>query len=135
MPHDAADLTDREAATDWRYGHPNAYHRQRAKSPRPPAETVPARSLPPAREAGTVRLLFTQSVIPPIGRGGKPLQLAALTLRRGSQWISRGTGSGMLGGLSGVVRKRMARRPKPLGPISVGGTPLSFPATTPAPQG
>ena len=33
--------------------------------------------------------------------------------------------------LSGVVRKRMARRPKPLGPISVGGTPLSFPATTP----
>jgi cell division protein FtsB len=37
--------------------------------------------------------------------------------------------------LSGVVRKRMARQPKPLGPISVGGAPLTFPATTPAPEG
>jgi septal ring factor EnvC (AmiA/AmiB activator) len=37
--------------------------------------------------------------------------------------------------LSGVVRKRMARQPKPVGPVSVGGVPLSFPATTPAPQG
>jgi septal ring factor EnvC (AmiA/AmiB activator) len=37
--------------------------------------------------------------------------------------------------LSGVVRKRMARRPKPLEPISVGATPLSFPATTPGPHG
>ena len=37
--------------------------------------------------------------------------------------------------LSGVVRKRMARQPKPLGPVSVGGSPLSFPATTSAPQG
>ena len=37
--------------------------------------------------------------------------------------------------LSGVVRKRMARQPKPAGPISVGGAPLSVPATTLAPQG
>jgi septal ring factor EnvC (AmiA/AmiB activator) len=37
--------------------------------------------------------------------------------------------------LSGVVRKRVARQPKPLGPISVGGAPLTFPATTPAPEG
>ena len=35
----------------------------------------------------------------------------------------------------GVVRKRMARQPKPVGPVSVGGSPLSFPATTSAPQG
>jgi len=37
--------------------------------------------------------------------------------------------------LSGELRKRMARQPKPAGPISVGGAPLSVPATTPAPQG
>ena len=37
--------------------------------------------------------------------------------------------------LSGVVRKRMARQHKPLGPISVGGAPLTFPAITPTPQG
>jgi uncharacterized coiled-coil protein SlyX len=37
--------------------------------------------------------------------------------------------------LSGVVRKRMARQPKPVGPVSVGGVPLSFPGTAPAPQG
>src|SRR5262249_52386540 len=37
--------------------------------------------------------------------------------------------------LSGVVRKRMARQPKPLGPVSVGGAPLSFPATTSTPEG
>jgi septal ring factor EnvC (AmiA/AmiB activator) len=37
--------------------------------------------------------------------------------------------------LSGMARKRMARQPKPLGPVSVGGVPLGFPATTPAPQG
>lgn len=37
--------------------------------------------------------------------------------------------------LSGVVRKRMAGQPKPVGPFSVRGAPLSFPATTPAPQG
>ena len=37
--------------------------------------------------------------------------------------------------LSGVVRKRMARQPKPVGPVSVGGAPLGFPATTPSPQG
>ena len=36
--------------------------------------------------------------------------------------------------LSGVARKRMARQPKPVGPVSIGGTPLD-PATTPAPQG
>jgi uncharacterized coiled-coil protein SlyX len=37
--------------------------------------------------------------------------------------------------LSGVVRKRVARQPRPVGPVSVGGAPLSFPATTPAPEG
>ena len=37
--------------------------------------------------------------------------------------------------LSGVLRKRMARQVKPAGPISVGGAPLTVPATTPAPQG
>jgi len=37
--------------------------------------------------------------------------------------------------LSGVVRKRMAREPKPLGAVSVGGAPLSFPAIAPAPEG
>ncbi|MFY9954499.1 hypothetical protein [Bradyrhizobium sp.] len=37
--------------------------------------------------------------------------------------------------LSGMARKRMARQLKPLGPVSVGGVPLGFPATTPAPQG
>lgn len=37
--------------------------------------------------------------------------------------------------LSGMVRKRMARQPKPLGPFSVRGAPLSFPATMPSPQG
>jgi septal ring factor EnvC (AmiA/AmiB activator) len=36
---------------------------------------------------------------------------------------------------SSVVRKRMARQPKPVGPVSVGGAPISFPATTPSPQG
>src|SRR5262249_8391117 len=36
---------------------------------------------------------------------------------------------------SSVVRKRMARQPKPVGPVSVGGAPISFPATTTAPQG
>ena len=37
--------------------------------------------------------------------------------------------------LSGVVRKRMARQPTPVGPISIGGAPLSFPATMSTPQG
>jgi cell division protein FtsB len=37
--------------------------------------------------------------------------------------------------LSAVVRKRMARQPNPLGPVSVGGAPLSIPATTPARRG
>jgi type I site-specific restriction endonuclease len=36
---------------------------------------------------------------------------------------------------SRVVRKRMVRQPRPIGPVSVGGDPLSFPATTPAPHG
>jgi hypothetical protein len=35
--------------------------------------------------------------------------------------------------LSGVLRKRMARQSRPVGPVSVGGVPLNFPATTPAP--
>lgn len=37
--------------------------------------------------------------------------------------------------LSGVVRKRMARQTKHLGPFSVGGAPLSSPATMPNPDG
>jgi hypothetical protein len=37
--------------------------------------------------------------------------------------------------LSRVVRKKMARQPKPVGPVSLGGAPLSLPATTPPPQG
>lgn len=36
--------------------------------------------------------------------------------------------------LTGVLRKRMARQPKPQGPVSIGGAPLSIPATTPAPE-
>jgi hypothetical protein len=34
--------------------------------------------------------------------------------------------------LSAAARKRMARQSKPLGPVSVGGAPLSFPVTTSA---
>lgn len=34
-----------------------------------------------------------------------------------------------------VVRKKMARQPGAVGPVSVGGVPLSFPGTTPSPQG
>jgi cell division protein FtsB len=37
--------------------------------------------------------------------------------------------------LSGVVRKRMARQPKPLGPVSVRGAPLSFPTSMPNREG
>jgi len=37
--------------------------------------------------------------------------------------------------LSSVVRKRMAPQTKPVQPVSVGGDPLSIPATRPAPQG
>lgn len=37
--------------------------------------------------------------------------------------------------LSRVVRKKMARQPQPVGPFSLGGAPLSLPATTPTPQG
>lgn len=37
--------------------------------------------------------------------------------------------------LSGVVRNRVARQPKPVGPVSVGGAPLSIPAITRAPEG
>jgi len=37
--------------------------------------------------------------------------------------------------LSRVVRKRMARQPTPVGPISLGGAPLSFRATMSTPQG
>jgi hypothetical protein len=37
--------------------------------------------------------------------------------------------------LSAVVHKRIARQSKPVGPVSIGGTPLGFPATTPTPQG
>ncbi|MCP4615634.1 MAG: hypothetical protein GY844_04265 [Bradyrhizobium sp.] len=34
-----------------------------------------------------------------------------------------------------VVRKKIVRQPQPVGPLSIGGAPLSFPATTPTPQG
>lgn len=34
-----------------------------------------------------------------------------------------------------VVRKRMVRQAKPVGPFSVGGAPLTFPAASPAPEG
>jgi hypothetical protein len=37
--------------------------------------------------------------------------------------------------LSGVAHKRIARQPKTIGPVSIGGTPLGFPATKLAPQG
>jgi hypothetical protein len=36
--------------------------------------------------------------------------------------------------LARAMRKKMARQPTPVGPISLGGAPLSLPATTPAPQ-
>ena len=35
---------------------------------------------------------------------------------------------------SRAVRKKMARQPKPVGPVSLGGAPLTLPATTPTPQ-
>ncbi len=34
-------------------------------------------------------------------------------------------------GLSAAMRKRMVREPRPLGPVSVGGAPLSVPAAAP----
>jgi septal ring factor EnvC (AmiA/AmiB activator) len=37
--------------------------------------------------------------------------------------------------LSREGRKRLVRQPRPLGPVSVGGAPLSFPVITPTPQG
>jgi uncharacterized coiled-coil protein SlyX len=37
--------------------------------------------------------------------------------------------------LSGVVRKRMAGQSKPVGPVSIRGAPLNFPAMARAPQG
>lgn len=36
--------------------------------------------------------------------------------------------------LSVVIRKRMARQSRPVGPVSVGGAPLSMPAATSAPE-
>ena len=36
---------------------------------------------------------------------------------------------------SRAVRKKMARQPKPVGPVSLGGAPLTLPATAPTPQG
>jgi hypothetical protein len=36
--------------------------------------------------------------------------------------------------LARAMRKKMARQPTPVGPISLGGAPLSLPASTPAPQ-
>jgi hypothetical protein len=37
--------------------------------------------------------------------------------------------------LSRAAHKKWARQPKPVGPVSVGGSPLSFPTTTPTPEG
>ena len=37
--------------------------------------------------------------------------------------------------LSRTGHKRMARQPRTVGPVSLGGAPLTLPATTPAPQG
>ena len=37
-------------------------------------------------------------------------------------------------GLSAAMRKRMARQVKSVGPVSVGGAPLSVPAASPAPE-
>ncbi len=37
-------------------------------------------------------------------------------------------------GLSAAMRKRMVRQSKPIGPVSVGGAPLTMPATTAAPE-
>jgi uncharacterized coiled-coil protein SlyX len=37
--------------------------------------------------------------------------------------------------LSRAVRNRMARQPKPVGPVSVGGAPVSLPATAPHREG
>lgn len=37
--------------------------------------------------------------------------------------------------LSRTMRKKMVRQPQPFGPISLGGAPLSAPATTHSPQG
>jgi cell division protein FtsB len=37
--------------------------------------------------------------------------------------------------LSGMMRKRVARQPKPVGAVSLGGAPLSVPATMSDPQG
>jgi cell division protein FtsB len=37
--------------------------------------------------------------------------------------------------LSGAMRNGIARQPKSVGAVSIGGAPLGFPATTPAPQG
>ncbi|WP_291842428.1 hypothetical protein [Bradyrhizobium sp.] len=36
--------------------------------------------------------------------------------------------------LARAARKKMARQPNPVGPISLGGAPLTLPATTPAPE-
>ena len=36
--------------------------------------------------------------------------------------------------LSRAARKKIVRQPQPVGPISLGGAPLSVPATTPSPQ-
>jgi len=37
-------------------------------------------------------------------------------------------------GLSAMMRKRMVRQSKSVGPVSVGGAPLSVPATVAAPE-
>lgn len=37
-------------------------------------------------------------------------------------------------GLSAAMRKRMVRQPKPAGPVSIGGAPLSVPATVSTPE-
>jgi hypothetical protein len=52
-----------------------------------------------------------------------PEVTSSIPTKRAGNRISRG------------VRKKLARQPMPLGPVSLGGAPLSLPATTSSPQG
>ena len=52
-----------------------------------------------------------------------PEVTSSIPTKRAGNRISRG------------VRKKLARQPMPVGPVSLGGAPLSFPAVTASPQG
>lgn len=52
-----------------------------------------------------------------------PEVTSSIPTKRAGNRISRG------------VRKKLARQPMPVGPVSLGGAPLSFPAATASPQG